>query len=157
MFKPTKKVTTALTAGVLVVASAGGAYAFWTASGSGSGSASTSAGASNLAIAQTSTISNLRPGDAPQPITGTVKNNADSAAYVATVTASITVTKAADAVGTCDASDYTLLKPTMTVGKDLAAGETFTFSGATLQFNNKADANQDGCKGATVNVAYAAA
>jgi len=43
----------------------------------------------------------------------------------------------------------------MDVKQDIAAGATVTFSGATIQFNNKAS-NQDGCKGATVNLAYAA-
>jgi hypothetical protein len=43
----------------------------------------------------------------------------------------------------------------MAIGKDVAAGASTSFSGATIQFNNKAS-NQDGCKGATVNLAYAA-
>jgi hypothetical protein len=42
----------------------------------------------------------------------------------------------------------------MTVGKDIAAGKSESFSGASIQFNNKSSSNQDGCKGATVNLAY---
>ncbi len=65
------------------------------------------------------------------------------------------VTKASGAAaGTCDASDYTLATPIMTVGQDVTAGGTANFSGATLKFNNKAT-NQDACKGATVNLSYA--
>jgi hypothetical protein len=145
-----------LIAGTAIVAiGAGTAFAYWSTTGSGSGSGATSAGASSLVITQTSTISNMFPGDAAQSIAGTVKNTAENAAYVNTVTVSIaSVDKAAGATGDCDASDYTLASPVMTIAQDLAAGATKTFSGATIKFNNKA-ANQDGCKGATVNLAYA--
>jgi hypothetical protein len=153
-----KKFKRGIVVGATTVALVGGgvAYAYWTTSGSGTGSAATSAGAANLAIAQTSTISNMYPGDGPQTIAGTVTNNASNSAYVAKVTVSITsVTQAQGATGTCDASDYTLSSPDMAIGKDVAAGASTSFSGATIQFNNKAS-NQDGCKGATVNLAYAA-
>jgi hypothetical protein len=156
-----KKTAATLTAGAIVVGGAAGAYAYWTTSGSGTGSAATSAGVSNLAVTQTSTISNMFPGDSAQAISGTVKNNATQSAYVTAVTASITsVDKAAGAaLGTCDASDYVLANPVMTVGVDVAAGATQSFSGASIKFNNKTGAtaaNQDACKGATVNLAYAA-
>jgi hypothetical protein len=145
-----------LIAGTAIVAiGAGTAFAYWSTQGTGTGSGSTSAGDSNLVITQTSTISNMFPGDAAQSIAGTVKNNAENSAYVNTVTVSIaSVTKAAGATGDCDASDYTLATPVMSIATDLAAGGTANFSGATLKFNNKAT-NQDGCKGATVNLAYA--
>lgn len=134
----------------------GAAFAYWSTAGSGTGSAATSAGAASLVVSQTSTISNMYPGDSAQIISGTVKNTAANSAYVAQVVASIaSVTPAAGAAGGCDASDYTLSSPTMTIGKDIAAGATVPFTGATIQFNNKAS-NQDGCKGATVNLAYAA-
>ncbi|HET6741637.1 MAG TPA: hypothetical protein VFH76_21985 [Kribbella sp.] len=144
-----------IAAAATLVIGAGSAFAYWSTTGSGSGAGATSAGASDLTIAQTSTIANMYPGDAPQTITGTVTNNAANKAYVNTVTVSIdSVTKASGASGSCDATDYTLVTPVMTVGKDIAAGGTESFTGATLQFNNKA-ANQDGCKGATVNLSYA--
>ena len=141
-----------LIAGTAIVAiGAGTAFAYWSTQGTGSGSGATSAGASNLAIVQTSTISNMYPGDSAQTISGTVTNNAENAAYVNTVTVSIA---SVTATGTCDATDYTLASPVMTVGEDVAAGATVPFTGATIKFNNKAT-NQDGCKGATVNLAYA--
>jgi hypothetical protein len=150
-----KKIAGGVVAGAVLVAGGGAAWAYWSSQGTGTGSASTSAGASNLSIAQTSTISNMYPGDAAQTISGTVTNNAANKAYVNAVTVSIAgVTKAAGATGTCDATDYTLSNPTMSVAQDVAAGATVNFTGATLQFNNKAT-NQDGCKGATVNLAYA--
>ena len=155
MRKLNKKIAIAAAAVAVVAIGGGTAFAYWSTTGSGSGSASTSAGASNLSIAQTSTITNMYPGDAPQNITGTVTNNAANSAYVNAVTASIaSVTKADGAVGTCDATDYTLSNPIMTVQKDIASGTNEVFTGATLQFNNKLT-NQDGCKGATVNLSYA--
>jgi hypothetical protein len=112
-------------------------------------------GASNLAIAQTSTIANMYPGDSAQTISGTVTNSASNSAYVNSVTVSIaSVTQASGAGGTCDASDYTLASPTMSVAADVAAGGSANFTGATIKFNNKAS-NQDGCNGATVNLSYA--
>ncbi|MGW6199657.1 hypothetical protein ACWF0M_26135 [Kribbella sp. NPDC055110] len=144
-----------IAAAATVVIGAGSAFAYWTTTGSGSGSGTTSAGGSNLAIAQTSVISNMYPGDSAQTISGTVTNNAANSAYVNTVTVSIdSVTKAAGATGACDASDYTLATPVMSIAADVPAGGTANFTGATLKFNNKAS-NQDGCKGATVHLAYA--
>jgi hypothetical protein len=144
-----------IAAAATLVIGAGSAFAYWTTTGSGSGSATTSAGASNLAIAQTSTIANMYPGDSAQTISGTVTNNASNSAYVNSVTVSIaSVTQASGAGGTCDASDYTLASPTMSVAADVAAGGSANFTGATIKFNNKAS-NQDGCKGATVNLSYA--
>jgi hypothetical protein len=148
-----QKIAATGTAAVVAVAGAGTAYAYWTSTGSGTGSATTSTGASNLTLAQTSNISNMYPGDSAQAITGTVTNNAGNSAYVTAVTASISgVTGGA---GVCDASDYTLAGPIMPVRQDVAAGTSATFTGATIKFNNKTT-NQDGCKGATVALAYAA-
>jgi len=153
MRKLNKKIA-AIAAGAIVVSTGGGAYAYWSTSGSGAGSASTSAGAASLVLVQTSTISNMYPGDVAQTISGTVTNTAANSAYVVSVTASIASVTPVVA-GTCDASDYTLASPVMTVGRDVAASTAVIFTGATLKFNNKAT-NQDGCKGATVNLAYAA-
>lgn len=151
----TKK-SKAVVAGVALagLAGTGTAYAYWTTSGSGTGTAATSAGAASLVVSQTSTISNMYPGDTAQTISGTVKNTAANSAYVTAVTASIASVTTVG-TGTCDASDYTLAAAVMPVGQDVASGVTVTFTGATLKFSNKTT-NQDGCKGATVNLAYAA-
>ncbi len=152
-----KKVVTGVAAGTLVLAGTGVAYAYWTATGEGAGSASTATGESNLTITQTSTIAGLAPGAAAQPITGTVANAAEASAFVASVTVTIaSVDQAAGATGTCDATDYVIENGLMTVGTNVAPGADVDFSGATIAFVDKADANQDGCKGATVNQAYAA-
>ena len=158
MFTLTKKRTTAILAILGAVAAASAAIAYWTAGGSGTGSATTGTNVALTAV-QTSTVTNMYPGDTAQTLSGNFNNPNASLSYVATVTASIaSVTKATLAVaGTCDASDYTLAATVMTVGADVLAGTAKgAWTGATIKFNNKGT-NQDQCKGATVNLAYAIA
>ena len=139
-------------AGAVALTAVGGgvAFAYWSTTGSGTGTGSTSTGASSLVVSQTSAPTDLAPGVAAEGISGTVKNTATNNAYVHTVTVSIA---SVTATGTCDATDYTLSNPTVTINTDLTPGQTVPFSGPTLGFNDKAT-NQDGCKGATVNLAY---
>ena len=158
MFTLTKKRTTAILAILGAVAAASAAIAYWTAGGSGTGSATTGTNVALTAV-QTSTVTNMYPGDGAQTLSGNFNNPNPSLSYVATVTASIaSVTKATGAAaGTCDANDYTLAAAVMTVGADVLAGTAKgAWTGATIKFNNRA-VNQDGCKGATVNLAYAIA
>ena len=157
MRKPTKKTTAIMVAAVTVLAGGGAAFAYWTAGGSGTGSGATAAGSSNVTVVQTSTISAMQPGDAAQTLTGKFNNPNTGPAYVGTVTASIaSVVKDAGApAGTCDATDYTLANAAMTVNAEVPAGNNVgSWTGATIKFNNKAS-NQNQCKGATVNLAYA--
>jgi hypothetical protein len=151
----TRKTVAVATGTVVLLAGAGVAYAYWTAGGSGTGTAATG---TNVAIAavQTTTVTDLKPGGAAQNISGNFTNTNTSPVYVATVTASIaSVTKAGGAVaGACDATDYTLANPAMTVNAEVPNGTgQGAWTGATIAFNNKV-ANQDACKGATVNLAY---
>jgi hypothetical protein len=151
-----KRVLTALSVvGVLAIAAI--SYAYWTAGGSGDGTA-TAGSTEGITVHQTSVLDAMYPGDSAQTLSGDFTNTNDSPAYVATVTASIdSVEKAAGApAGTCDASDFTLTDEVMTVDAQVPSGtHTGSWSGATIQFNNKTDANQDACKGATVNLHYA--
>ena len=145
-------------AGAVVVAVAGGgvAYGYWSTNGTGAGSASSTAGAASLTITQTTAPANLAPGLPAGVLSGTVENTAAHSAYVHHVTVSISsVTQAANATGDCTADDYTLSNTVMDVSTELASNATASFSGATLAFHDK-DTDQDGCKGATVNLAYAA-
>lgn len=132
------------------------AFAYWTTTGSGTGSATTGTNVAITAV-QTSTVTAMAPGTAAQSLNGTFLNTNSGPVYVATVTASISsVVKDAGAVaGTCDATDYTLANAVMTVNAQALADDTTTWTGATITFNNKAGANQDQCKLATVNIAYA--
>jgi len=153
----TKKKKIAILVTALVVLIGGAAFAYWTAGGSGTGTADTGSNVP-ITVVQTSTISAMGPGDTAQTLSGNFTNTNSGPVYVGTVTASISsVTKAVNApTGTCAASDYTLANPIMTVNAEVPAGTSQgSWSGATIKFNNKAAVNQDACKGATVNLAYA--
>jgi hypothetical protein len=158
MSKFTKK-RGAILGAVLALALAGAAYAYWTSTGSGTGAASAAGAQSALTANQTTVLTAMYPGDSAQTISGNFDNPNSGPIYVSTVTVSIaSVTKANSApAGTCDASDFTLASAAMTVNAEVAAGNAKgSFTGATLKFNNKGS-NQDACKGATVNLAYAIA
>ena len=159
MFNKLKKHKGAALTVFAVLAIAGAAFAYWTAGGSGTGSGSTASGTSALTANQTTALTAMYPGDSAQTISGDFNNTNSGPVYVSTVTASIaSVTKAAGApAGACDATDYTLASPTMTVNASVPAGSPQgAWTGATIKFNNKAT-NQDACKGATVNLSYAIA
>jgi hypothetical protein len=144
---------------VAVLVVAGAAFAFWTAGGSGTGTGSAAGAQTALVANQTTTLTAMYPGDTAQTISGNFNNPNSGPIQVATVTASISsVTKAAGApAGTCDATDFTLASSAMTVNAEVPAGNAKgAFTGATIKFNDKAT-NQDACKGATVNLAYAIA
>ena len=134
----------------VAVASAGVAYAYWTNSGAGAGSAATGTDTS-IAVVQTSTVSGLAPGLPAKTLSGTFNNPNSSPVFVHSVTVSVTGT---DKAG-CDATDYTLSSPTMLVDAEVQPGSAQgSWSGATLAFNDKPSANQNACKGATVNLSY---
>lgn len=144
-------------AAIAVLAVAGAAIAYWTAGGSGTGSGPAAGAQQGLTAVQTTTLSAMYPGDSAQTISGNFDNPNPGPIHVSTVTASIaSVDKAVGAplLATCDASDFTLAGATMTVNAEVPAGSAKgAWTGATIKFNNKAT-NQDGCKGATVNLAY---
>jgi hypothetical protein len=141
----------------LILVGGGGAatYAYWTAGGAGTGTATTGTNSSVTAI-QTSVVSGLAPGGTAQTLTGNFTNTNASPVYVTAVTASISsITQAVGAVGTCDSTDYTLSNAAMAVGAEVPSGTAKgAWTGATLAFNDKAGTLQNGCKGATVNIAY---
>jgi hypothetical protein len=140
----------------LVMAVAGAAYAYFTAGGTGTGSA-TAAETEPMTATQTSVVTEMGPGIAAQTLSGDITNPNAELVHVTSVTASISsVVKALGApAGVCTAADFTLANATMTVDAEMNPGlNTGVWTGATLAFNNTA-ANQDGCQGATVNLAYA--
>jgi hypothetical protein len=146
-------------AGVLAVVIAGSAIAYWTAGGSGTGTATVAAAATALTANQTTVLTAMYPGDSAQTIAGNFDNPNSGPMHVATVTVSIaSVTKAPAApAGTCDATDFVLTGAAMAVDAEISPGNGVgAFTGAQIKFNNKA-VNQDACKGATLNLAYAIA
>lgn len=156
MFSTTKKKLGTIFAVLGLMAISTAAYAYWTTGGSGTGSGS-AGNVAALTVTQTTTLSAMYPGDSAQTLSGKFNNPNAGPAYVGTVTASISgVTKATGApAGTCEASDFTLASAAMTVNADVPSGTAQgAWTGATIKFNNKTT-NQDACKGATVNLAYA--
>ncbi|MCW2797315.1 hypothetical protein [Nocardioides sp.] len=153
----TKKKKIAVLAAALVIITGGAAFAYWTTGGSGTGSASTGTSTDDLVVNQTSEVTGMRPGGAPQGLSGTFDNANASPIYVASVTAEIgDVTPGPGE--TCDAGDYTLVNPVSTVGVQIPSGDAQgtwgTVDTPTIQFNNKTAENQDDCKGATVEILY---
>lgn len=110
-----------------------------------------------LIVTQTSTMDAIAPGASPRSIAGLVVNNGDDSTHIFAVDVAITsVTKSLDApLGACDASDFTLFNPRMSVARTLAPDESTTFSGAAIGFANK-PTNQDACKGAVIHLLYTA-
>lgn len=142
----------------LVLAVAGAAFAYWTAGGSGTGSGSTGTTVPLVAV-QTSTVSLMGPGVAPQTLSGKFNNSNAGPVQVTSVTASLTgvTTDAAGlvpAVG-CTTADYTLSGAVMTAVQQVPAGTAQgAWTGATVQFNNSLLVNQDACKNAYVQIGY---
>lgn len=150
MKRSTKKSVAVLAGVVVLLVGAGAAFAYWTNAGTGTGTAGTG---TNVAIVvnQTSTVSDMAPGVAAQALSGNFDNANAGPVYVAGVTATVTGT---DKTG-CTAADYTIAG-TATVAAQVPAGDNVgSWSGLTIQFNNKAGVNQDACKEATVTIAYA--
>lgn len=162
-FSKRKLVVTTAVAAVLV-GSGTAAFAYWTSQGKGTGSATTAAAATTLVVTQTTAPEDMFPGDAAQDLVIKVSNPGPNMVKIAGVSAIATVEKATGAVGTCDPSDYQVN------GKPLPVGGTVDLlwtaveldakkdqdSKNTVNFNNKVDANQDGCKGATLTFQYTA-
>ena len=93
----------------------------------------------------------LAPGAAAQALSGTVTNPNTGTVHVTSVTATLT-----SIVGTpagCSIADYVINNPVAAVNLDVADGASTTWSGPTIAMLNSGS-NQDGCKGATVNVSY---
>jgi hypothetical protein len=154
------KIAAVAASAALVAVGGGAAYAYWSTTGSGTGTGATSAGASNLAIAQTSTISNMYPGDSAQTVTATVTNTGTETYKVQALKAYVTTDKQG-----CTGADYLLntaaAPSTDTAAVDLGltaaslAHNGTTTKTFTMQFNNTTS-NQDACKGAAVTIHYLA-
>jgi len=112
-------------------------------------------GGNSLTITQISTMDGLAPGIAPAQITGLVVNNGPDSTFIAAIEVEITSVSShpRSPAGSCDATDYVLLDPRMTVNRTLGPGRSTTFAGASIGFSNKST-NQDACKLATINLRY---
>src|SRR6478735_7412881 len=143
-----KRSAALLAAGVIGLATAGGAYAYWTSQGAGTGTATTAAGTANTLVVTGGATTAMYPGDSAQTVTATVKNLGPENYTVRTVKAYVTT-----GVTGCDSTDYKLngqpapsteaaAVPITLTQTDLAPNATTTGT-FTMQFNNKLDTNQD--------------
>ena len=154
-----KFVVVAAVAGFVALGS-GVAFAYWTVGGTGTGAGAAGTN-SAITVVQTSTVSAMAPAVAAQPLSGVFNNSNSSSVHVTNVAVSVaSVTTAPLPGGTvvtgCSAADYTITGSPMVLNVEVPTGNAQgAWSGATIAFNSTA-ANQDACKGVTVNLAYAA-
>jgi hypothetical protein len=147
--KMTKKTKALVAASVLVVGTAGGAYAYWSSLGSGTGSASTGTSSAFVVTTDTATGSPLTPGGPTQTVAFHVENTNSGVQYLDTVTVTVATSNGSawTAVSGCSAADYTVGTPSFTAG-EVASGDTV--DGTVTVTMKNLSSNQDGCKGATV-------
>lgn len=138
------------TAAAVLVLGGGVAFAFWTSSGTGTGTAAAATTAS-VDIAQTGSITGLYPGGPAQTISIEITNPNSSAVTLTGVTASVSGTSDAG----CTADDFSISGPVWG-GGTIAGGAVQSASSATISMLDRAGVNQDACKGATINLAFAA-
>jgi hypothetical protein len=154
-FKKRRLIPVALAILVLVVGS-GVAYAYWSSTGGGIGTANAAAGTIPVTVNQTPLIG-MYPGQT-QTLSGTFNNPNAGQVYVAAVTVAFDATTPVNLNGNpgpCAPSNFTL-GGTATVNAEVLPGTPQgSWTGLTITFNDTAG-NQDGCKGATVNLVYTA-
>jgi hypothetical protein len=146
----TRKAVVLVTAGALAVIG-GVAFAYWTNTGTGSGTATTGSNDA-ITVNQVSTITDLGPGRPAQTLSGNFDNPNDNQVFVGSVTAEVTGTD----VAACDASNYTVAGSAPVAAEVPSGTGVGTWSGLTIQFNNKPTVNQDACKNAVVSITYTA-
>jgi hypothetical protein len=139
----------------ILLGGAGAAYAYWTNTGSGVGEAETGTNAA-VTIVQTSVVSGMAPGVAPQSLNGTINNPNDGPAYVDEISVSISAVEDAlgDPIVGCSAADYVIAGSPIDFSGEALANDTTTWTGATIAFDNDPLVNQDACKNAIVVLEY---
>jgi hypothetical protein len=148
-YKMKKKTAIVLAGGILTVATAGGAYAYWTTIGSGTGTATTGTSSVFAVTTDAATGGPLTPGGPTETVTFHVQNNNSGVQRLTAVAVTVANSDgtAWSAVTGCSAADYAVGTPTFTAG-DIASGASKTGT-VTVTMNNLST-NQDACK--TVNV-----
>ena len=143
------------TIGACTLMAAAAGYAYWTNGGSGTGSAATGTNVA-ITVTQTTTPSGLYPGGPTAALAGQFNNTNGGSVYVNQVSATIASVTGPNITvpNPCTAADYQLNGFPVTVAAQVPSGTgQGSWTGASIQLLNSAT-NQDGCKGATVNLAY---
>jgi hypothetical protein len=142
---------------VVAIATAVGAYAYWTQGGGGSGTAATGT-TTDITVNQLSTPTAMFPGSTPQALSGNFDNPNPGAVQISSVTAVVSsVTGAGNdlAKPACTTADYQIAG---TSGLNLVptgGAGVGSWSGLTIQLLNTAF-NQDNCKNAVAHITYTA-
>lgn len=154
MFKITRKKLVAGAVTVGLMAGAGVSFAYWTTTGAGDGSATTGT-STPVTVTQVGAVTGLVPGGPAGAVNFKINNPASFNQYITTVL----ITKGAvtgpnvSVATPCTAADFTLVQPD-SIDDDLTPGDhTYSPSGATLKLDNTTS-NQDGCKGASIALAF---
>ncbi|MDF2049293.1 hypothetical protein [Arthrobacter sp. Cr_A7] len=138
----------------LVAIGGGAAFAYWTATGTGSTSGTTGA-SSNFTVTASVAGAALTPGGDAQTATFTITNPGTGVQKVQTVVATVANSdgSAWTSVPGCSKDDFKVGTAVFTP-EELAANQSLTGT-VTLQMINR-DADQNGCKGATVPLYFSA-
>jgi hypothetical protein len=133
---------------IAVLAVAGVAVAFWTASGSGSGSGSVATSNGSLVLHGTITEA-LTPGGS-SPISYSADNSSSSSLQVGTVHAVVSI-DAEHAGNGCKAEDFSVADVIENQTIPAKSSGTSLSNGGTIEMVNSAE-NQDACKGASISL-----
>ena len=143
---------------VAMLSAVGVAIAFWTGGGSGTGSASATTN-STLTVNQTNAaITNLYPGAAAQALSGNFDNPNAGKVYVHNVTASVHPfsSQADPSHPACTQADFSI-GGSATVDAEVPAGNGVgSWSGLDVSLIDNPGANQDNCKGLSIQIDYTA-
>jgi hypothetical protein len=145
MRKRQKRGLAALGIGVIVLAAAGGAFAYWTQGGSGKGSGTVGT-TGTITLTGTFPSAQLYPGGSV-PVTLTAANSGTSAVTVANVHTVVTTSDPA-----CLAGDFSMPDVAQNNVVVPAGATAAPLTGGTLAMANST-LNQDACKSATLTLA----
>jgi len=131
---------------VAVLAVAGAAVAYWTASGSGSGSGKVAE--SNGTLVLHGVIAEALTPGSTSSVTLTAENKGSSNLYVGTVTEAVSIDAEHVSKG-CLVGDFSTTEPVE--NQTILAGKTEALKPGSITMANTL-ANQDGCKGAEITL-----
>lgn len=151
-----KRVAGIIVAGLVTLAGAGAAFAYWSTGGSGTGNATTSAPTS-VTVVQTTSASGMYPGDTVA-LAGNFNNPNPGKVYITSVTASIGTfsAQANSALPACTEGDFVITGTSNTPGEIASGSGMGAWSGLSITLTD-AGTNQDNCENlSTVPITYTA-
>jgi hypothetical protein len=149
-----RKVIAAAGAAGIIVASAGGAFAYWSGNAAGTGEATAATGVSAVVITS-DPVTGLVPGGPAANITAYLKNN-NPGTVTFNPSSNLVVSGAVDPAhsGCVFATNFVLTQPTYLVGSSIGPGQLLDTPGGTIQLVDLPNVDQNACKGATVTLTY---